>query len=173
MECCYDRRKSYEAGAEHWIPNACDRLEKNARGFAEHLPEGSAWAAFEGKTANSQVPLASYAATLLAAARYFGVDTPANVLRVALILIDRLPAGSVTAYTVHRVFLVSFVIAMKVVADTMMTNRQVALYGGVPLQTLNRLEIRYLAAVGFENIAVSDAAYRLKVDEFHHAAPAC
>ncbi|KAJ9457158.1 hypothetical protein DIPPA_09054 [Diplonema papillatum] len=57
---------------------------------------------------------------------------------------------------------------MNVVADSMMTSVR-----GVPLQTLNRLEVRYLAAVGFENIAVSAAAYRLKVDEFHHAAPAC
>mmetsp|Transcript_3199 Transcript_3199/g.4537 ORF Transcript_3199/g.4537 Transcript_3199/m.4537 type:complete len:252 (-) Transcript_3199:1870-2625(-) len=105
-------------------------------------------------------------------------DLSPNLLEVVMIYLDRFvnlkrPEVTVNAYTVHRLVLVSYVVAAKYWEDEHHSNKFYSQVGGIDLSELNRLEMQMLGAFKFEmSIAPEDLqAYRRKVSAhtFAHA----
>ena len=85
----------------------------------------------------------------------------------ALLLLKRFLATNhtkLTTYTVHRLILVSSVIAAKVVDDEQPSNRVSAAIGGVDMGNLNSMEAEFLLAIDFKTFP-SEEEYGIQLQE--------
>ena len=79
--------------------------------------------------------------------------TETNQLKAAAIIMlrfaERYPK-MVTDLTVHRLFLICYLVAMKVVFDRILSNSHVAKMGGVCRRSLNYMEQKFLVVMDFD-----------------------
>ena len=94
-------------------------------------------------------------------------------LILSLIYVDRFIQSSniiVDSLTIHRILLVSVVLAAKTFDDNFYTNRHYAKVGGIPVEELNCLEIEFLFNINF-SLYVSCEDYQHYYEEIYkHAA---
>eukprot|EP01060_Flectonema_neradi_P034891 TRINITY_DN6259_c1_g1_i1.p1 TRINITY_DN6259_c1_g1~~TRINITY_DN6259_c1_g1_i1.p1 ORF type:complete len:250 (+),score=27.85 TRINITY_DN6259_c1_g1_i1:52-750(+) len=79
--------------------------------------------------------------------------TETNQLKAAAVLMLRFAAkypNMVTHLTVHRLFLICYLVAMKVVFDRILSNSHVAKMGGVCKRSLNYMEQKFLVVMDFD-----------------------
>ena len=57
---------------------------------------------------------------------------------------------ALTVLNVHRIWLVSYLLAIKFLDDDHLNNKWFASVGGIPLQELNKLEFEFLGAIKFD-----------------------
>eukprot|EP00357_Protocruzia_adherens_P024892 CAMPEP_0115015722 /NCGR_PEP_ID=MMETSP0216-20121206/26955_1 /TAXON_ID=223996 /ORGANISM="Protocruzia adherens, Strain Boccale" /LENGTH=191 /DNA_ID=CAMNT_0002385931 /DNA_START=165 /DNA_END=740 /DNA_ORIENTATION=+ len=90
---------------------------------------------------------------------------------VALIYIDRVirntPGMQLTAFNVHRLVLISIMLAAKFVDDYHYDNYQYSKVGGISLQELNSLEVLFLGALQFD-LTVDDLTLAAYTQELAH-----
>lgn len=93
-------------------------------------------------------------------------DKQPVIFLTAFIYMDRWSSiGHLNIYTVHRVFLVCFVLALKYLIDDPPSNLYMARIGGVSLMLLNSMERFFLNAIQF-NLFVTNEEYAELVYEF-------
>jgi len=76
-----------------------------------------------------------------------------SMLIVSMILLQRfcnIKDYIINVYAVHRLFLVSFLISVKLYEDSFKNNAYYAHIGGIPLKEINDLELCFLGAINFD-----------------------
>ena len=76
-----------------------------------------------------------------------------DTLILALIYIDRFCKKQnvlLTDFNVHRILFASIVIAIKYIEDKFYSNKYYCKIGGMDLDVLNKIEMKFLVGIGFD-----------------------
>ena len=93
-------------------------------------------------------------------------------LVLALIYIDRFIQSSgiqVNSLTVHRILLTSVVLAAKTYDDNFYTNTHYARVGGVPVEELNSLELKFLCGISCSLYGSCEEYQRYHAEIYKHS----
>ena len=100
---------------------------------------------------SSSIPKISISDYLYRICRYTKVEE--DTLILALIYIDRFCKKQnvlLTDFNVHRILFASIVIAIKYIEDKFYSNKYYSKIGGMDLDILNKIEMKFLVGIGFD-----------------------
>eukprot|EP01064_Diplonema_japonicum_P026011 TRINITY_DN37431_c0_g1_i1.p1 TRINITY_DN37431_c0_g1~~TRINITY_DN37431_c0_g1_i1.p1 ORF type:complete len:177 (+),score=36.66 TRINITY_DN37431_c0_g1_i1:56-532(+) len=145
---------------EPWMLNIAARVQSlviENKGAAV-LPATHPYGAFVSASV-PEISIAEYINASYKAAVYCKLQHPMQCWEAALLLVERLPQKVVSDFTVHRLLLTAYLIGMKLTSDKIITNKVIALYGGVTMKELNTLERLFLVAIDFK-VNITRSQYR-------------